>query len=69
MKNLGKFLLYLFLSLGILIAYIYLSNFWIECVEPTTHNQAYLELPLLIMVLFLLYVPRHHLIKNVVMGD
>ena len=60
----SRFLLYLLLVLIPIIAYIYLYNIAVDASNGHTYLQVYLELPLLVMILFLLYIPYKSLFKN-----
>lgn len=64
MKAIKTFFIYLFFSLLIVISYIYLSNIWIYCPEPS-QTQVYLELPILIIIFTLFYFPIKNIFKSV----
>ena len=67
MIYLKYFFIYLFFSITTLISYIYLSNFWILCPEQSI-TQFYIELPILIILLFLLYFPIKSIFKSTLLA-
>jgi len=64
LKDFIRFLLYLLLTLLPIIAYIYLYNIFMDKSNVYTYQQGYLELTILIMILYILYIPQKNIFKN-----
>ena len=64
MRYIQQLFIYLLLSISTLIAYIYLSNFWILSTEPSI-TQINLEIPILLILLILLYFPIKNIFKSI----
>jgi phosphoglycerol transferase MdoB-like AlkP superfamily enzyme len=67
-RSIGRFLLYALLILTPLIAYIYLYNVMMETKNGNTYRQLYLELPMLLGIMLLLYIPYKSLYKNALLA-
>ncbi len=67
MSTIKHIAVFLFFSLLIIISYIELSHFWVSCGGIDGKNR-YIEFPLLVFLLLMLYFPRKTSFKNILLA-